>query len=820
MPTVSIIILAYNAEDYLSLAMDSALQQTLRDIEVVVVNDGSTDSTPRILSAYAAKDPRVVIVDNEENRGMTYSRWNGVRHSKGRYIMFLDADDMLIPNACEVLSREMEREDWDIFMFGSSLIAEYIGGVAPESRIQEFRAVLKPPVGPFPKGRGAMLEVLAERKFSFTVWNKIFKRSILKAAFSQYKGERIQMAEDLLIVTMAFAYAASFGSTQQAFYRYRIGSGVSTAITISDRNLESYALEGRVYTLLKKWLPKTGLKSYVYGSMLRYAHETVSNDMWWAFFYRVRPEQRPRMLETMGTYWTGEELGLELADFIFKKRKVSPEKAVAMLKGCFPVDSTKTIKTIGMFYYRLYNGGVERVMSLLSPILEKAGYRVVIFTENGPTEEDYPIPDTVSHIQMKTGSFDPIGRMEEWQKLIKEYDIDLFIYHAYRHTDMALDSFSIKSTGAHLSLFFHSSISSPLRYPLDSGINWTRQREIMALFDSAITLSEVDCAWFRALGFHAVQVANPLTFQPAKVSCSSLSEKRAVWVGRLSPEKQYSEAFEIARLVHEKLPEFTLHIVGKAETNEQTAEIMSYVNEQKMSEYVLFDGYHEDVSEDYRKASVYLCTSAFEGFPMVLEEAKVFGLPIVSYEVSNLTLLRQPNSGVFVVPQGDRNAAAERIIRLLSDEKLRKKMGKQARKSIEELYGDDESAYWQNIIEQLTAEPAPEVPVYRRSPLESAVCMAMDSVSPALEEVARAEWVNAGEVERSHAHIQQLSEQTQHLSEEVRRVNEENAALRTSNQYFENAIHEIHRSTSWKLGYFLTWPLRKIKDFLLSLRKK
>jgi glycosyltransferase involved in cell wall biosynthesis len=96
-PTVSVVIPAYNAALYLRQALDSVLAQTIRDIEVVVVDDGSNDETPRILAEYA---PSVRTI-RQENAGVATARNRGIAASSGRYVAFLDADDAWRPNKLE-----------------------------------------------------------------------------------------------------------------------------------------------------------------------------------------------------------------------------------------------------------------------------------------------------------------------------------------------------------------------------------------------------------------------------------------------------------------------------------------------------------------------------------------------------------------------------------------------------------------------------------------------------------------------------------------------------------------------------------------------
>lgn len=112
----SVIVPAYNAEKYIEETLDCLLSQTEQDIEVIVVNDGSKDSTADIVGRYAAKDSRVVHV-NQENAGVSAARNNGIERAKGEYIIFIDSDDLLSSDAFEKLYAALGTTDADIAIF-------------------------------------------------------------------------------------------------------------------------------------------------------------------------------------------------------------------------------------------------------------------------------------------------------------------------------------------------------------------------------------------------------------------------------------------------------------------------------------------------------------------------------------------------------------------------------------------------------------------------------------------------------------------------------------------------------------------------------
>ena len=121
MAKVSFIVPVYNVECYLRASLDSALVQTLTDIEVICVNDGSTDGSAGILDEYAARDARIKVV-TQANAGLSAARNAGLRVVTGRYLLFLDSDDLLSPDAAAKLVAKADAEFLDVLFYLGQLL--------------------------------------------------------------------------------------------------------------------------------------------------------------------------------------------------------------------------------------------------------------------------------------------------------------------------------------------------------------------------------------------------------------------------------------------------------------------------------------------------------------------------------------------------------------------------------------------------------------------------------------------------------------------------------------------------------------------------
>ena len=116
MNRISIIIPAYNVEKYLRNCMDSVINQSYPEIEAIVVDDGSTDKTGLIADEYAKNDKRVKVV-HKNNEGPSSARNIGMMRASGEYVMFLDSDDWIELECCNILEKEISKEKSDIVFF-------------------------------------------------------------------------------------------------------------------------------------------------------------------------------------------------------------------------------------------------------------------------------------------------------------------------------------------------------------------------------------------------------------------------------------------------------------------------------------------------------------------------------------------------------------------------------------------------------------------------------------------------------------------------------------------------------------------------------
>lgn len=726
---VSVVIACYNVEKYVEEAVRSVMNQTLRDIEIICVDDCSEDGTLAILERLAAEDLRIRVIKHEINQGLMAVRFHGLQAATGKYVTFLDGDDFLDDKACEEAQAVAIKENVDVVQFGTTLFET--DGV-PAEQLASLKKTMAPCLKSLPREAGSLVEsCYVDRLFSWNLCCKLIKAAILHKAFAFFGGERLTMGEDMLCCFMTLVFARGYAALNKPYYHYRQGTGV-TAISqyMPVERMQTFAQEYQVYSLLSQWLERLQEKEKHYQA-LEFVRKTVYQDMYYAFAHRIYGSDYPRAAEILSQYWPAEELAVAMSWGLYREERwIKKAELIGALKHAdFLQVKPRNTKTVGTFYFRMYNGGVERVISKLASVWQKNGWRIVVFTEE-INELDYALPEGVIRViipRITEYSLDNIeARTRAWIKAIQEYQIDAMVYHAWLVKELMGDQIAIKSTGIPMVMHTHGLFSIGLGEPgMSYQYQAATQKNGYALCDVIVTLGEVDSAWWHSLGYRAVKTINPSTYDVHTVQPASLKGKNVLWVGRISEQKQVYEAFRVMQLVHEKLPDARLQIVGSAETEETMRQVREYLSLQGMEAYVSLEGFQSDVKPYYEQAALVLWTAGFEGAPMGMVEAKAYGLPIVCYELANVDMVREPK-GMRVVRQKDCAEAAKQVVALLEDDALRAELGRESRESAEAISCFDLEAHWQHILDLAMQPKGEERMASQLTPMETTTQMAMD----------------------------------------------------------------------------------------------
>lgn len=204
---VSVIVPIYNAESYMTACIESIRNQTYTNIEIILVDDGSSDGGPSICDTYKEMDARIQVI-HKNNGGVSSARNIGLKIAKGKYISFVDADDTISRQMIEKLVQTIEENQVDLAVCGFSMVNE-AGEILQETAIRNLLL----------SGEEALCHTFEDYDFQMAVWNKLYIRSIIEENQIRFH-EQITHGEDGLWLCTYLTKCNKVYWTGESYYKY------------------------------------------------------------------------------------------------------------------------------------------------------------------------------------------------------------------------------------------------------------------------------------------------------------------------------------------------------------------------------------------------------------------------------------------------------------------------------------------------------------------------------------------------------------------------------------------------------------------------
>ncbi len=240
----SVVIPIYNAEKHIRHSLDSILRQDERNFEVVIVNDGSTDQSGPIADEYAGRDARIRVI-HQENKGSFHARCVALGEARGEFVVFVDADDSLRPDALSTLKSELSGSDMDIIIYRAETVSAS-GQRALLRKIFEDGQVFE----------GESKETIYRELLLGSSLNPMWIKAVRRECFDMFPLEsypRIKMGDDLLQSLGAFTNARRIKYIDRPLYNYRINASGITG-TFDPMVYDAYRVIYRDFLrYLEKW---------------------------------------------------------------------------------------------------------------------------------------------------------------------------------------------------------------------------------------------------------------------------------------------------------------------------------------------------------------------------------------------------------------------------------------------------------------------------------------------------------------------------------------------------------------------------------------
>ena len=219
---ISIIIPVYNAEKYLKKCLNSIINQTLREIEVIIVNDGSTDNSEKIAELYSKQDERIKIY-NQSNSGPLCARVKGIKASRGEYFTFCDADDYYPSSrSLEIMYSSITEDSCDMLQFSHYTKYNFYSKIETLSNKTFSREQFF--ADEYPK---LLCSFWDESSLHVSVWDKLYSRKLITDSLDELINEKVFMGDDLIINLFLNENVCTAKYIDKALYCHKSSSGLT-----------------------------------------------------------------------------------------------------------------------------------------------------------------------------------------------------------------------------------------------------------------------------------------------------------------------------------------------------------------------------------------------------------------------------------------------------------------------------------------------------------------------------------------------------------------------------------------------------------------
>lgn len=712
MPAVSVIIPVYNTAPYLQRCLESVTGQTLRGIEIICIDDGSTDNSLALLKQYAAQDARIRVIAFDANRGASAARNAGLAAATGEFIGFVDSDDFIDACYYDKLYRAALKNNADIAK------CSYYNDDSSKKK-KQLRYNKK----------------IAQKKFYFSI---NFTTAIYRVSMLSEHGicfpDGIKNYEDVVFLIKAVYHASTVAIVNDAYYHYMQRTDSASQLHVSKLFVKETLSS---YLHIIEFINTVPIRRDHYNHIFLQILESIS---WATGLLDCVPESLAgECLHLLRMYKYLPPYMADLEVYLSKTRK--PADRLSCLRDDFHHSAVKknttfrirrlylksTQLTVCLHVGSLNSGGAERQIVHLARGLSRAGANVYVFCTflGGAYSHYQPL---LSEAGIPVLNINP-GDKEELKELLVlgagAAKKEALLAHQLRSLPSDFVSL-LRLTGLLAKLspdILHCYLDMPNCLGGYAGsiagtpgivLSGRSVNPVVAGYELAhwakpaytSLLARPNVIMEANSGYGAASYANWLERAPESIavnhngielaSFTAAPEARrtlraTLGVGELTPvvlclarfnhlDKRPADMLAVFATLRTRMPEARLFVAGQ--DMDWALEMGAMVKERGMQEHVCLLGRREDVADLLAASDILLSTSKNEGFPNAVMEAMNAGLPIVATGVGGVPELVRHETDGFLHPVGDIAGMAESLARILGDRALKKQMGDKAQKRV------------------------------------------------------------------------------------------------------------------------------------------
>ena len=620
-PRVSILIPVYNTAQYLPRCLASVQNQTLHEIEIIVVNDASPDNAAEVLAEYAAKDSRIRIVTHEKNGGILAARLSGIAAATGDYLIFLDADDYLSLDCAKLALEKAESTGADMVHFEFEVLLP--DGTSSEVT-REIRAALAPYNGTLLDGR-VFEGAFVDRLYRWNICGKFIAADVCRQAAAELPPGYYIMAEDFCFYSMMAYHATHYEPLFRKCYYYGLNLGVSAYTLIGLKGFERACSVFTALNAVRTFLTRKGVfqryrvsfdkqQHAILGDLMdRWEHKLIEADQSAGFdlmFERYRPQP---LLRVMADYFHDLEQKFARMTGIPAALRRPPQPP----------------RHIGIYLDKIAHSDFAESMLAAARGWQEAGYRVTLLTGAEPEADDPALPEKMQRLRLpgRLAGIDRAGilrRVDAWPELLREHAIDTVVHAATESGRFIWDLLAVKFAGAAMIAVPRVNYNTLADGHLGDFLLHTR---CLALSDAVAARSALDELWYRARQARAVRVA-PAPVEPVPAERSG---QELLWLGEFGDPRQIHDLVNAWAEAAAAYPGALLLLPQAGNLPAPARSLGELIGFRRLQDSIRFLDTEDELKPLLRTVRAAVLTAAPDRFPRQLALLQSCGIPLVTY---------------------------------------------------------------------------------------------------------------------------------------------------------------------------------------------
>lgn len=691
-PELSIIIPVYNVEQYLEECLQSVIVQTEQNLQIVLIDDGSTDTSGQICDRYAEKDSRICVI-HQQNQGLSGARNRGIEEAKGKYICFVDSDDFIEKHLAEYVISNMNKTGCDVFVFSADTFNESKGRESFGSHFEwkekhihneEERYTL-------------LTQDVLKYKIGWEAWNRVFKREIIEEHKLGFIDGKEVFAEDMLFFLCYLTHVDYIECCNEVLYHYRkredsLMSRGRKKILLYHFNVlalyyNSYLQMQKEQFLLEKFYRLYELIMDWYGKELfsRYTRRELKKELIQLSEEPFCKEQAKKLLENQQE--TIELYGKKTAEYkaLYYRFLWKGNFNVYMIRlKLFRLKRNNKKKKMLIVNDYACGGGVENLMEMFVNAWYNK-YDITVLTSRKRKRDNGDFPKKVKRVYefpqycfQTVKGMRRIGRVysDIYKKIVyfysscAKYDIIL----AMKEGRMMKAAADIKATKklAWVHLDYRNAYWTDTIFD-----SMQEEKACMQKYDHVICVSEfVKESIVEKIGNpgNLLVAYNPIPvekiLEEAQKKVEAIPNKGEVTtficIGRLHEQKGFDILLKACYELNKTNKEYQVLIIGEGPEQENLKELQEKLNLQN----VHFLGKKDNPYAYLVQADWFLSSSRYEGYSLVSQEAAVLGIPILATDCSGVRELLGDNE-YGIIMQSNTQSIRDTMQKVLENPKWR-----------------------------------------------------------------------------------------------------------------------------------------------------